>query len=156
MIAFAPQKLTQGMFLITSLCLMCPFYLCIFTFLYLEIIKILKLFAVGFVCPIMRIWICILVAHKWQIPSGPLQKCLWRRHLSWCCCNKYLLWRHKNCRYKHWLCSSVYIFFLKIFRKHGYLILAAMSISDIYPIWIPWSISLTFFYPLSLTFSLWN
>lgn len=30
MIAFAPQKLTQGMFLITSLCLMCPFYLLYF------------------------------------------------------------------------------------------------------------------------------
>lgn len=52
--------------------------------LYFQIMKILKLFVVDF-CVFYNARLSIFpnwFAHMWQIPSGPLQKCLWRGDLS--------------------------------------------------------------------------
>jgi hypothetical protein len=76
MIAFAPARLTQGMFLITVFSLMCPFY---FIRFYLHIIKILKL-VVGFVFSIMHIWVffqigCSYVADTiWTFAKMSLER----------------------------------------------------------------------------------
>lgn len=142
MIAFAPQKLTQGMFLITSLCLMCPFYLLYF---YLPLFRDHKNFK--------TFWLLINDRYHLDLCKNVFGEGIYPDVAA-----TNIYYGGTKIAGINIDFSPVYIFFLKISRKHGYLILAAMSISDMYPIWIPWSISLTFFIssPLSLTFSLWN
>lgn len=110
MIAFALQKLTQGMLYIVALnWSLFPFLASTFcSFTHIHFCRSLKcldwttcpyplLFGTGYM------WVPGMFLNQlirvWQIPFGPLQKCLWRRHLSWCWWNEHILWRQKNCRF---------------------------------------------------------
>lgn len=77
----------------------------------------------------VHVWLYKLVAHMWQVPFRPMQECLWQWHLSWCWCNKYILWRHKNCWFKHWLIyfysCLVFFFFFSLFAPYFMLYILA-------------------------------